>query len=201
MIIDDYIQENDCITKFEINQQDYIQINTGLDITQVLISDKLCSEKQGLFRFIDPELYDYYGYDVCIGVHFLPDHAFNALVENIEDSVSDRVLQEYLPENIFKFTTLLDVSEVVKHSKRSSHSTSFYFSNVPDQAEKIIKDLKENIVSLRNYDVAFGHIDDGDGIIEVSTHEKTTDPSTYHCSFWKLEPTSLNDVARNFVKF
>lgn len=203
MIKNSYIENSEYITKIEKRSETYLQIDTGFDKCQIFLSDNLYSEKENLLRFIDTDLYDYYNDDVTLGVYYLPTHAMNILVDKIGDNIFDSCLQEYLPTNNnekFRFDRELDNQEVILHRNRSRHATSFFMFNTPERIDEIISVLKCNIASLRDYDAAVGSVPENYGVLEITNHEKTKDPQSFHCSFWKFNTTSLNNLGKNFVK-
>ncbi|MDM7641109.1 hypothetical protein [Leuconostoc citreum] len=202
MINNKYITDNESIIKIQKNSQDYLQIDTGFDNCQVMLSEKLFSEKDKLFRFIDTELYDYYNDDATLGVQYLPTHAMKILVDNIDDNIFDQCLREYCPPASQKliFKKMIDNNQIIPNKLKSEHATSFYISQTPERIDEIIKILKDNLPSLRDYDVAVGNISENYGILEISGYEKTKDPVTFHCSFWKFNTVSLNEIGKNFVK-
>lgn len=202
MINDEYITANKSIIKIQKDSREYLQIDTGFDTCQVFLSEKLFSRQDNLFRFIDTELYDYYNNDVTLGVQYLPTHAMKILMDNIDDDIFDQCLNEYLPPDNqkFKIQKLIDIHEIVPNKDKQKHATSFFISQTPEPVDEIIKILKINLPSLRDYDVAVGNISENYGILEISDYERTQDPVTFHCSFWKFNTVSLNEIGKCFVK-
>ena len=79
--------------------------------------------------------------------------------------------------------------------------TSFKFIDADNKDVSLIKELKENIPALKDFDVALGNVPIDYGIIEQSNTVKTKDPESRHCSFWKFENVkNFNELAKNFTK-
>lgn len=210
MIDENYIENSSYISKIVEGDNVYITFKTDFEKMNVIYNaENLFTGIGNLIRFINTEYYDFYGDEKLCAAYFLPSHIAERLQECLdrEETILDPVCNKYLPDDMQMKTNkgnndkIENMFDTIKSSMRASYSTSFYFCDNQDKNAilKGIHDLKKEIIAIKDYDVAVGSIEVGCGIVEKSRHNKTDDPETVHCNFWKFNSNkSFDDIAKNF---
>lgn len=210
MIDDDYISNSNLVSKITKNSNVYITFDTDFEKMSVIYNtEKLFSSIGNLIRFINTEYYEFYGDNNLHAAYFLPSHIEKKLQECLaeEGKTLDPICNAYLPNDMqikdYQEDCTSNVCATIDSSVRSSYSTSFFLCDRQDKSSILegIRKLKEEIISIKDYDVAFGCIEDGYGIIEKSKNNKTDNPETIHCNFWKFNSDkNFVDIADKFEK-
>jgi hypothetical protein len=212
MIDEDYISNSNSISKIIKDDNVYITFNTDFEKMSVIYKgDNLFASIGNLIRFIDTEYYDFYRDNKLHAAYFLPSHIETKLQECLagEGKTLDSICNAYLPdcmriEDSAGGNDKIDnIYDTIKSSMRASYSTSFFFCDKQDKDSILegIRKLKREIISIKDYDVAIGYIENGCGIIEKSKKNKTDNPETIHCSFWKFNnDKTFVDIADKFKK-
>lgn len=193
------------VVETEKDENKYLSFNTDFENLTIFFNPtNLFHSIAPVIRFINTEYYDFYESNDLQGAYFLPSHIEDKLNDCFEHDTIDNYCNPYLPVDMqIAGLDMTKTKSLVYNSGKNHCGTSlFVYSNINEQGiQSLIKELKENIPALKDFDVALGNVPIDYGIIEQSNTVKTKDPESRHCSFWKFENVkNFNELAKNFTK-
>lgn len=163
---------------------------------------------------------------------FLPSHKEKKLIDSLSKRELNQDLKDYYLKYMLKDMIInteeveatSNYSDAnVSHDSRGGVGTSFFKIEFPEKGElsgeielpeeveltdpfeiakNVALQIKTQIASMEDYEVAIGEIKENTGLLERGSKERTKKPSSRHYHFWKINKekngVTFKSIAQNF---